>query len=241
MKKLVLAASMLAVSFGVFAQDYKPVAGDVTAELSLTGGIAITEPDLNQSGFPATPNLRFRYFLQDQMALRVGFNFSSYGDRTNIYEATPGTGEGFAKYKSSIFNLNLGLEKHLVGTDRLSTYVGADLLLRKTGASDVWDNTNNGITFSNGDSRKRTGVNTNGDVASFGFGLRGVVGGEYYFIEKVYLGAEFGWGFTAIKEGKVKDEITSGGTTTTVETNSQGSQFELAPNLTAGVRLGFRF
>ncbi|MCU0416505.1 MAG: hypothetical protein MUE33_04890 [Cytophagaceae bacterium] len=239
MKKLVVAASMLAASFGAFAQDYKPVAGNVTAELGLVGAIGNTSLTLPNSGFAGTPNLRFRYFLQDKMAVRLGFNYSKFTETNKFYGASS-SDEGTQKINSSVFGLNLGIEKHLAGTNRLSTYAGADLLLRFAGASEKWEKYD-GTGFNNDYERTLKGANSNGDNGSFGFGLRAVAGAEYYFVEKVYLGGEFGWGFTAIKNGKTSDEVTTAGTTTTTETESNGGTFNLNPALSAGIRLGFRF
>jgi hypothetical protein len=252
MKKIVIAVSMLAAALVANAQEpavqpatrlYKPVAGNVLAEIGLfatPGGITGGVTSQSQSAF-GTPQLKFRYFLQDQIALRVGFNYTQNTETTKFYEANPGSGDGFAKDKSSLFGLNLGIEKHLTGTGRLSTYVGGDLSFILTGASAKWENTANGTTFTDGASRKIKGGNAAGDRGSFGFGLRAVGGADYYFVEKVYLGAEFGWGFIASKEGKLKDEQTLGGVTTTTETKSGGGEFNIAPSLTAGLRLGFIF
>jgi len=251
MKKIIIAASMLAATFAANAQDpslaptrlYKPVAGNVLAEIGfLAVGVADDPTSLSESPYALTPQLKFRYFLQDQIALRVGFNFSQRASVNRIYEANPGSGEGFAKDASSTFMLNAGLEKHFTGTGRLSTYAGADLSFRKVSASTKWENTADGINFSNGDTRQTRGFNDGGVNGSFGFGLRAVAGADYYFVEKVYLGAEFGWGFIASRDSKTKEEETVGGVTSDpVENDSPGGSFELAPSLTAGLRLGFIF
>jgi opacity protein-like surface antigen len=255
MKKIIIAVSMLAATFVANAQEptlqptrlYKPVAGNVLAEIGfLVGGVAANPTSLQSSPFSSgttiIPQLKFRYFLQDQIALRVGFNFTQNSNTTKIYEAG-GSGTGFARDGYSLFGLNAGLEKHFTGTGRLSTYVGADVLFQKVSAASKWDNTADGTTFSDGDTRKTRGFNTATPAvnSSFGFGLRAVAGADYYFVEKVYLGAEFGWGFIASKDGKTKDEKTVGGVTTTVETKSTGGSFNLAPMITGGLRLGFIF
>ncbi|ABG57301.1 hypothetical protein [Cytophaga hutchinsonii] len=259
MKKIITIASLLAFTLAANAQQettvtttttvpvtraYKPGAGDVLAEIGfLAGGIGANPTSLQNSAFGGvSPQLKFRYFLQDQVALRIGFGFTQTAEKNRYYEANPGSGEGFARDAYSRFDLNAGLEKHFTGTGRLSTYVGADLLFQKVGASTKWENSD-GNTFVDGQKRQTKGFNTAGDNASFGFGLRAVSGADYYFVEKVYLGAEFGWGFVASKEGKTKDETTpaGGGATNTVETKSTGGTFNLAPSLTAGLRLGFIF
>jgi len=256
MKKIILAASMLAFYMGANAQDmgvtttttttttdrivlgkdYKPVQGDVLAEIGLFGGDIVNLP---ASTF-GTPQLKFRYFLQDKLALRVGFNLTQQSSTTKFYEPAPGSGDGYARTMNSLFGINAGVEKHFAGTGRLSTYVGADASVQFTGAASKWENTTDGVTYTADASRKVTGTNANGN-RSFGTGLRVITGADYYFVEKVYLGAEFGWGFMAVVDGKTKTETTVGGVTTTVETKSTGSEFNLMPSLTAGVRIGYRF
>lgn len=262
MKKIIIAASMLFAAMAANAQEpmtttttttsvvpgarmYKPVAGDVLAELGfLVGGIGANPTSLSPSPFSSPtnviPQLKFRYFLQDQLALRVGFNFTQQGNTTKYYEVTPGSGVGSVKTANSVFALNLGAEKHFTGTGRLSTYVGGDISFQKIGVSEKWENSD-GTGFVNGASRTYKGTNAAGDNGSTGFGLRAVAGADYYFVDKVYLGAEFGWGFIASKNGKAKIEDTAGGVTTTTETKTSGGAFNLAPSLTAGLRLGFRF
>jgi len=256
MKKVIVAVSLLALSLGASAQDagvvvlpvetakvYKPSQGDVLAEIGfLVAGIGNNPTSLQESPFGAgigASQLKFRYFLQDQIALRVGFGLTQTAN-TNRYYENPGSGKGFERDVYSRFGLNAGVEKHFTGTGRLSTYLGADVLLQKISASTKWENSD-GNGYVDGQTRKTRGFNAAGDNASFGFGLRAVAGADYYFVEKVYLGAEFGWGFIASKEGKTKDENTVGGVSNTVETKSTGGNFELAPNITAGLRLGFIF
>ncbi|MGN6647225.1 MAG: hypothetical protein ACTHJT_11925 [Cytophaga sp.] len=250
MKKVIIAVSLLAAALVSNAQDvsvttvtpdpaakqYKPVQGDVLAELGLFGGDFVNLPT---STF-GTPQLKFRYFLQDQIALRAGVNLSQHVETTKIDGGAAGTGS--QKNMTSIWGINAGLEKHFTGTGRLSTYVGADLSLQLMGASGKRENTADGSTFTDGESETRKGYNFNGDNSSFGFGLRAVTGADYYFVDKVYLGAEFGWGFMAMRDGKTKTEVTTGGVTQPeVTTKSTGGTFDLMPSLTAGVRIGYRF
>ncbi|WP_018341437.1 hypothetical protein [Cytophaga aurantiaca] len=251
MKKIIIAVSLLAATFVANAQEpvvatvpvaptakmYKPVAGNVLAELGLFGATGFVNLPTSTFG---TPQIKVRYFLQDQIALRVGFNLSQNVSTNRFYEAG-GSGKGFAKDVSALFGLNAGIEKHFSGTGRLSTYVGADASYQRISAATKWENTADGTTFSDGDTRKTRGFNDAGVNASSGFGLRAFAGADYYFVEKVYLGAEFGWGFTAMRDTKTKEETTVGGVSTTVETKSGGGVYTLAPSLTAGVRIGFIF
>jgi len=249
MKKIIIAASMLAATFVANAQEpslkptklYKPVAGNVLAEFGLfTGGLVGADVTSLSSSPYGSPQLKFRYFIQDQIALRAGFN---YTQKTNSTKINDPAGIGSVKEMSSLFGLNIGIEKHFTGTSRLSTYVGADVSFQKVGVSSTWDNTANGTTFTNGASRKTVGANaTKTANGSFGFGLRAVTGADYYFVEKVYLGAELGWGFIASKNDKINDEVTpAGGQTVKTTTNSTGGSFNILPSLTAGLRIGYIF
>jgi len=259
MKKIFIAVSMLVATMTANAQEpmtttttttaptgkqYKPVSGDLLAEIGLfagAGGITGGVTSLSQSPFNAqTPMLKFRYFLQDQIAVRLGFNYTQNSNTTKINDPL---GTGSVKQMNSVFGLNVGLEKHFTGTGRLSTYAGGDLLFQTVGVSEKRDNTTNGTTFTNGASSTYKGTNAAGTAnGSMGFGVRAVVGADYYFVDKVYLGAEFGWGFIASKNSKTTSDITpAGGPTVSTTNSSTGGSFNLAPTLTAGLRLGFRF
>ncbi len=232
---------------GKSVKSYKPQAGTVTAEFGLNGGLLETNVSLNNNA----GLLRFRYFTSDDLAFRIGASVSNKATTTNVYGATgtPQAGVAGSKVvKGSGIILNLGVEKHLTGSDRLSTYIGADLIVSSTSAKETWDNFN-GTNFNVGSKRDLKGENSVGGKSSTGFGLRLVTGAEYYIVKNVYLGAELGFGFLASKFKDVKDQITTavtvgGTTTTTVTTNdrkSPGKSFEFSPSIITGVRIGFQF
>jgi|SRR6478609_5738435 len=239
MKKLLISASLVLATLAASAQDYKPLKGAATAEFGVTGGISNTALTLNNGG----GQLRFRYFLADQLAARVGFNITSSSTKSMVYEAGNTGNEGSRVSKTSGITFNLGVEKHFTGSDRLSTYLGADLLIVKNGASGKDENYNGGV-YSKDYNVTYKGRNPAGTAtSSFGWGLRLVGGADYYFIENVYLGGEFGWGFTSTKNGKTSVATTpgTGAPTTTVENKSTGSAFTLTPQIITGIRLGFKF
>ncbi|MBC7451166.1 MAG: hypothetical protein H7259_06725 [Cytophagales bacterium] len=248
MKKLIVAASMLALCFSVSAQDYKPVAGDVTAEIGanvVNTGLSGSPFSAVNTNFPNNGLLRFRYFIADKTALRLGFNGSVF---SRTVTGTTGVIDYKQTYKSSLLGLNLGIEKHFNGTERLSTYIGADLLFNFLGASSKGEHINLGGAVADNNGYKVKGTNglgtasTGDDINSaFGFGLRAVTGADYYFAEKAYIGIEMGIGFISYKNGKQKTENTTTGTTTTTDLSSTGSSFELTPAASAAFRLGYRF
>jgi hypothetical protein len=265
MKKLILTSAVLAAFVGANAQEtpagsgvaYKPTSGALAVELGLTGGLLNTATNLSSSGnaFPAM--LKVRYFLSDDLALRASFNFSSNSRTDKAYKLDDDGKEtsdvGIQKVKSSFYGINIGVEKHFTGTERLSTYIGADLSLGAAGAS-LKEEKYTGGNYSENNSRKVKGSSVFGvadpdDDASrggFGFGLRAVTGADYYIAKKLYLGAEAGWGFFSFKNSKIKAETTvpsgvNSSTTTTVENKSDGGAFSLTPQVVASVRIGFIF
>lgn len=245
MKKSILLGALVAASFAVQAQvenDELPTSafvnnhlkaekGMVTTEFGLVGGLLNTDLELNEKGLGL---LRFRYFFTDQLALRVGATIGFNTDVENIYGGANQSQKGTIKSNEGTYLINLGVEKHFAGTDRLSPYVGADLMI----------GTN---TF------REKGTDTDGDIydASFSYsqkgantlvmGIRGVVGADYYFSKHVYLGAEAGLGFLYGKEGTTTISVTENNQTETITLKSTGSNTQLTPSIITGVRVGFVF
>lgn len=232
MKKLVLAIAAISIVGAAKAQEntvntFKPQAKEVTAELGLTGGLLNTQSYLADGGL-----LKGRYFLTDQTALRVGLSIMSENEKENFYKGTTST-KGVLSSTSSVIDLSIGYEKHFNGTSRLSPYVGGDLMIG-FGSNKVKGTDTDGFTYDDT-------YSSLSKSSAFRWGLRGVIGADYYFVKNVYLGVEAGWGFYHTIQGKSTSETTISGVTTTVESNSPGSSFELNPNVTTGVRLGFVF
>ncbi len=234
MRKILLLAGLAMGVFTANAQDvYKPVKGDVTTEFGLSGGVLNSDFRLNENG----NLLRFRYFTQDKMALRVGFGLSSNNETANAYGANANeTGEVVRKNTDLL--INLGLEKHFTGTERLSPYVGADVLVGFSSRKRSYENSNN--NFGNPSYVANVSGSTTGP-GSVSFGLRGVVGADYYFAKRLFLGVEGGLGLLYAKEGKTKTSSTVAGNTTTTEFKSAGNSFEINPSVITGVRIGFVF
>ena len=250
MKKLLTVAAITIFAISTYAQDdkvggYKPCEGSVTTEVGLTGGLNNAGYDLNTDASPVgVPMLKFRYFLKEDLGLRLGFSAirSSSNSTPNITVVTtptptppPTVNNTTTTFASTTnFGINLGVEKHFAGTDRLSTYAGADLLLGyRASNSEVTQNPS-------GDYVKTK--NANGNKY---FGLSVITGADYYIAKKVYLGVELGLAMLSISR---RDQIVSSQTTVanvknTIETTTtfDGSDFAFVPTLTGGVRLGYQF
>jgi hypothetical protein len=220
-KTFIAAAFGLLAGFSASAQEVtttgiaggiKPTTGEITGEvqLSLTDGSTV---GLNQ--------LRGRYFMNPSTALRASFTLNSYTD-TNDDKIR----------KSTYVAIAPGIEKHFAGTERLSPYVGAELRLSKQFVSfesdeveieGAWDGSGNQF------------VNNRN---YFGLGLGLVAGADYYFAKHVYLGVEFGYGFSYNTYGDVEVNQKNG-PDFTIDTDQSG--FSLGSTVNSGLRLGFVF
>ncbi len=228
-KRILFVAAIAAAVFtteNVNAQDMKPDAGAKNIEVNFTplGGSPIS---IN--------NLRLRYFKSSDMAFRVGLNVSSSSTTdVNLGGGTDGTGELEDKSSEFGFGINLGFEKHWEGTDRLSPYWGAEVgfsSLSTTETAQVNDGT--GATVE--------GETTGGSTT---FGLNLLLGADFYFSPKIYLGTEVGFGFASTSEGDT--ETSNGGAANPTDgaagtTAPGGSSFNLGPNFNSAIRLGFIF
>lgn len=223
MKKIILslvaAATLLATE--VNAQDYKPAAGDNTLELQLA--------PLGAAPF-SMGGIRYRRFLSETTALRatVYLGYTSNTEITQQADEFPGAEE--LKTRTSSFEIGLrpGIEKHFAGTDRLSPYIGGELDFAMKTSKEKEE------VQSGSDVEENVIKNEDGFTR---FGLNGVFGADYYIAEKVFLGAELGFGFAVTKDSKTVTEPAGGESTT----EKGGGSFTLAPNVLAQFRLGIVF
>ncbi|KAA9340307.1 hypothetical protein [Adhaeribacter soli] len=231
MKKLILSAALLAgLAFGAKAQTtttsdeggIKPVAGEVTMEANvslLNGGVSLSN-SLNQ--------LRGRYFLSDNMAVRLGVNISYNSDapRPDVESRT------------IEFSLAPGIEKHFAGTNRLSPYVGADLLFGIKNVHFEDENDRGGGI----DRIEIDGSIDNGNNRGFFLiGLAGVAGCDFYVARHLYFGYELGLELSSTKLSEVETTTTyNNGSSITIKTPDE-SNFNFGPRVRNGIRVGFVF
>ena len=232
MKKVLLTAAAV-MTFGLMnAQEettsaYKPVTGTITTEVNLNGGLNNANFNLN------TGALKFRYFLKDDMALRLGLGINS--DKNETVDNSDPTNVATLINKNSNNLINLGIEKHFAGSERLSTYAGADLLIGFKGAS--------AEVTANGYSLNVDGANIDpatGDYegnASTDLGFRLFTGADYYITKKVFLGVEAGLNFLTSSQKDI--EITETGSPN--ENIAGGKSGGFSTNVIGGVRIGFQF
>ncbi len=209
----------------------------VNAQFKPTSGF---DAEVNFSPFSATPisidYLKLRMFLNESMAVRLGFNFNIANQTDKTSYGTP-TSPVIQEAKSSAFTFGLhpGIEFHMTGTDRLSPYCGAELNITMRSAST--DVTNVGGT--SGKTSKYDGVWMNGSNNAYTMvGLNLFCGTDFYVAKHLYIGAEFGFGFGS---ASYKDQVYSVSTSTTNVTTPGGSSSSLGFNYNSYIRLGWSF
>ena len=163
MKKLLILVSAVALSGTMFAQK----AGSDNP-FSLEGAMNVSKEGVSW----AAPNLRMRYFIQDNLALRLTLGrdavSSTSTETSTVYDSTGNatTTTSEVTTKNSIMNLGLAAEYHLAGTDRMSPYFTAGF---------------------------NVGNDTRTEISSFGLNLG--AGIDYYVAENIYLGLELGFNY----------------------------------------------
>ena len=165
MKKLMILVSAVALSGTMFAQK----AGSDNP-FSLEGAMNVSKEGVSW----AAPELRMRYFIQDNLALRLTLGrdaVSSTSTETDTTYDSNGTATlttSEVTTKNSIMNFGLAAEYHLAGTDRMSPYFTA------------------GFNFGN---------NTRTEISTFGLNLG--AGIDYYVAENIYVGLELGFNYNS--------------------------------------------
>jgi len=250
MKTIFLLCIVLCGYSTVYAQDsLKAYQGKFTTELNVNpfqGELSLNN-SINQ--------LKFRYFVAENMALRLGLNadvINKKSDAENVYGTNPYSIE--ASQKSTTLGINLGIEKHFSGTRRLSPYAGAEFLFVSKSSSQNNENRN-----SSGEIQETTieGAwqeweiirNQYGDlISSMTFTERGynqyslnlVAGFDFYFAENFFFGYEFTFGFSQLRYKDI--DITSSPESDNLDTSDvKETEFSLGANLLNGIRLGFVF
>lgn len=210
MKKIILSV-MAVIAFGhSYGQSIKtnagtfmkPKAGDIIAEVNFA-------PDLLGMGLFSLPTLsndlglvgvKGRKFLTDTKAYRLIANLSIVDSGVKGEDTNFAIGAGF------------GVENHLKGAERLSTYWGYEGKIGYVSGSESY-------TDDYGDTDTVKGT-------KFGIGANAFTGFDYYIIPNVYLGVEVSYGIAIASISPEHGDSTT--------------KFELAPGITPSFRLGWR-
>jgi hypothetical protein len=182
-----------------------------------------------------------KYFTADDMAyrgsLRIGFGSQSAnnmvgqdGAAAPTYPNLPAMVEDTWKQGTTNIGISGGLEWRK-GSGRLQGFYGGELgiMLSSQSVEYTYGNamTTTGATSTDWGTGNVAGdpVYGNGRLLSqsgggtFGLGLRGFIGAEYFVLPKLSLGGEFGWGLAFMSTGAVTEtwESTDGSAIATIE------------------------
>ena len=205
------------------SSDFKFSGGDMNLEIQMASPFAAGEPF-------SLDGVKFRYFLSNTSAFRlnVNVNASSNTDITQQEDAEADLLELKEKTADFEFKIAPGYEIHFSGTNKLSPYVGGDVVLNFARNSVKEDlQVVKDVKY------------TKTSDGSFTFGLNGVAGFDYYFAKSLYIGAELNYGLNMTSEFAEK-------TTYDVDSESdseikKGGSFSFAPAAMGKFKLGFIF
>jgi outer membrane protein W len=224
MKKLSLLIGGLLFSGLMFAQSEEQK-GKITLEgQTNVVGVVIGEK--------LAPSLRFRYFATERLALRGTFGLRN-STETSTFTSLPNNAGTTGTYieKSSAWNVAVGAEYHVTGTEKISPYVALDFVYGS--GKRILDQENAISTAYQADFKRDAEL----PLVRFGVALMG--GLDYNISSAFYLGGEVGFQISALTVGVGEATTISNGIT--VESSTLEKKFSSASDLIGAVRLGFRF
>ncbi len=164
------------------------------------------------------PMIRARRWSSEKTALRYMLNFS-YTENSLKTDPVGNFPETLLSNSELGVAVGFGFEKHLTGAERLSTFIGADLLL----------------AYGKYSSKAESDQIQKSSKDGYAIAFRGFTGMDYYFIPKVYLGIELGMGF-----GLNQYRLQSNAGVVSVDGLESNSNFSLTPFVSPSVKLGWR-
>jgi hypothetical protein len=193
------------------------------------------------SGF--NTNIVGKYFVEDDMAYRVkiGINTTStkntffFDDPADVFANPTATSwdevSDVSKTSSMDIFLAGGLE-YRRGHNRLQGYYGgeAGIAFMSGKTVNTWaveqnaDAATNGYTNNDGSLVSAPRILTSKVSPSFGFGVRGFIGAEYFFAPKMSVGAEFGWGLGIMTSGRSYTEVEYWDGTESINETAEGDK-----------------
>jgi hypothetical protein len=199
----------------------------------------------------ALQQIKVRYFLSNNMALRLALNASSKKNDNEV-SSPPGTNSftNSTVRKTSTIGLSAGIEKHFKGTKRLSPYIGGELAFStKSSTQTIKNSTQNGTLTSTVEtkidgawlpSNYNNGIDYQ-ERAYTKYGVNLLSGFDFYIAKNFYFGYEFTFQFNLTKYNDI--DITTKGFTDPQPPSDHYDDKDLfiGPNLLNGIRLGFVF
>jgi hypothetical protein len=208
-----------------------------------------------------------------RVLVRLGFTNQSY--KNNVYDDSQTTAAIFPaqptqvtdKFSTKSTNIGIGVGKEMRrGKTRLQGYYGADAMIWLSSSSQKYTYGNTMTAVPSGPGTTNTPTTTGWDAAgnvtgvssatdrdiqaksgmTFGIGVRGFIGAEYFVFPKIAIGAEYGWGIGYQMTGKGKtvreeQQVVSGtNQVAEIERETAGrSKFGFDTDINQGTIFGF--
>lgn len=223
-----------------------------------------TGNSFNSAFVNQTPNssnaIYGKYFKDENTAFRGQLRLMSQSGTSNIQTDTNTVSSNPCyitdtyKQSGAAVVLGFGMEKRR-GHNRLQGYYGGEALITLGGTTPTTKNTYevalDSLGIASGGAVNGRTLSSKGG-ATFGFGVRGFIGAEYFFAPKISIAAEYGWGVSLTKTGAgeaVTENYGFDGSTATTKTTytvttttGKSSSFGIdTDNLGGAIRLMFHF
>ncbi len=194
MKKAILFIALVATTVvGAQAQKFQGGEKNLEVEFNPFGGSPI-----------GMNGIRFRMFNSETSAIRIGFNIGGTNDSQVYAQQSKTEGSDGAvvilpelNQTQQTFNFAIrpGYEMHFAGTDRLSPYVGAELMYMMSSSTMTreFHNSNNADDQTKPENWQTWDMTVKNGSSTFG--LNALAGVDFYFVDNFYLGAEINLGF----------------------------------------------
>jgi len=228
--------------YGNCQDTLKATSGRISSELNfnpLAGSFSFNN---------ASAQIKIRKFISERKALRIAISTTYLQNKTSSnssYGYNPVHQN--INQKALTTALNVGIEKHLKGTKRLSPYIGWELGFAIKNSNEI-DKDDNYKTTIDGSWWKREVLYSNyGYTIKTSFEETGywslsgniVAGIDFYVAKDFYLGVEIAYGINYFKYSKIKvTETPSSGYT---YPDIESEKWSFGPKLLNGIRIGFVF
>ncbi|MDR1882625.1 MAG: outer membrane beta-barrel protein [Prevotella sp.] len=222
MKKYLFLTGMIALSaMTMHAQESnKPESGAWMLEVGLA-------PFATQSIQLQEGEIKVTYLFSDNIGFRLGVGF-----QTNSASDDNGLGRDEWKrvsVRETELKFTPGLVRFFSGTEKMSPYIGAELILATTSNEATLEKDNYKAVMKNeGDL-----MNTYGAGVFSGF--------NYYFSRNLYVGAEINLAFKAQSLKNTVTTVTSSGSTETTEPDNKLKGSSFGTSCYPFIRLGWAF
>lgn len=229
MKKTIILSAILAFSNSIFSSETpaKPVKGTITSQVGMS--LASFNSNVMSMG------LNGRYFVKDQLAVRLSLMVDNQKTVNNTAENANGTGgTGSFTTNNNSTMLFLGVEKHFNGTKRLSPYIGAEIGFGSSGIKTEGVNFNNAIYINN--------YTENGHRKFSDLGINTFLGFDYWVADGLYVGIEYTFAAYTSSTEKQSETVRKTNNTTITTVNFENKNSGLTTISAIPVfRLGWRF